>query len=233
MEHSEAIRIQAAEKYLLGELRGELRDQFEDHYFSCPECAEEVRAGAIFLEASRKTLASGILGAGQDASLKKPSAPWLTAWLRPHFVVPALAGLLIFVLYQNTITIPQLKSAASSANAPRALKSFSLLAQNSRGSAPLTIQVQPGSPFSLFVDIPPENKFPVYVCQVVGESGTPEFSLRVSDVEAHDTLQLLIPSGLLSPGKHTLEIRGQAMDASAQPAGPLVASYPFVLEFLR
>ncbi len=233
MEHSEAIRVQAVEKYLLGELCGETRDQFEDHYFSCAECADEIRAGATFLEAAKKTLASSILAEGQIASPNKPFAPWLTGWLRPQFVVPALAGLLVFVVYQNTITIPQLKSVASSANTPRTLKSYSLIAQNSRGAAPLTIQVPPASPFSLFVDIPPENKFPVYVCQVVGESGAPEFSLRVSAAEARETVQLLIPNGLLRPGKHTLEIRGQALGASAQPSGPPVASYSFVLEFLR
>jgi len=33
MDHSEALRQQAAEKYVLGELPPPLRDEFEAHYF--------------------------------------------------------------------------------------------------------------------------------------------------------------------------------------------------------
>src|SRR5258708_28072219 len=141
MEHSEAIRVQAVEKYLLGELRGETRDQFEDHYFSCAECADEIRAGATFLEAAKKTLASGILAEGQIASPNKPFAPWLTGWLRPQFLAPTLAGLLLFVVYQNSVTIPRLNTASSSANSPPTLTSYSLTPQHSPTAYPLTTQL--------------------------------------------------------------------------------------------
>jgi hypothetical protein len=35
MDHLEAKRIQAAEKYVLGELTPALRDEYEEHYFDC------------------------------------------------------------------------------------------------------------------------------------------------------------------------------------------------------
>ncbi len=38
MNHSEALQLQAAEKYILGELAPELRDEYEEHYFECEEC---------------------------------------------------------------------------------------------------------------------------------------------------------------------------------------------------
>jgi anti-sigma factor RsiW len=47
MEHDEAEKSQAVERYLLGELPVTEREAFEEHYFSCPECAEEVRAGLL------------------------------------------------------------------------------------------------------------------------------------------------------------------------------------------
>jgi len=42
MDHETAVKTGATERYLLGELTGEDRDRFEEHYFMCPECAEDV-----------------------------------------------------------------------------------------------------------------------------------------------------------------------------------------------
>jgi len=56
MDHSESIRLMAAEKYLLGELTPELRDQFEEDFFDCQECPFDVRAGAALVENSKVAL---------------------------------------------------------------------------------------------------------------------------------------------------------------------------------
>ena len=44
MDHQEAVRQKATERYLLDELDPELRDQFEEHLFDCQDCALDVRA---------------------------------------------------------------------------------------------------------------------------------------------------------------------------------------------
>jgi anti-sigma factor RsiW len=54
MTHFEAIEGRLAEGYLLGELTAEQREQYEEHYFGCAECAEEVRWGAVFLANVRR-----------------------------------------------------------------------------------------------------------------------------------------------------------------------------------
>ncbi|PYU53470.1 MAG: hypothetical protein DMG48_01380 [Acidobacteria bacterium] len=46
MDHNEALRLHAVEKYVLGELPPSLRDEFEQHFFECQECALDVRAAA-------------------------------------------------------------------------------------------------------------------------------------------------------------------------------------------
>ena len=56
MDHNEALRQQAAEKYVLGELPPTLRDEYEEHYFECEECAEDVRAAAEFVDNVRAVL---------------------------------------------------------------------------------------------------------------------------------------------------------------------------------
>jgi len=33
MDHSEVVRLKVVEKYILGELTADLREQFEEHYF--------------------------------------------------------------------------------------------------------------------------------------------------------------------------------------------------------
>ena len=47
------MRLQAAEKYVLGELAEELREAYEEHYFDCQECATEVIATAAFVDGAR------------------------------------------------------------------------------------------------------------------------------------------------------------------------------------
>jgi len=56
MDHSEALRQQAAEKYVLGELPKPLRDEFEQHFFDCQECALDVKAAAGFVDNARAVL---------------------------------------------------------------------------------------------------------------------------------------------------------------------------------
>ena len=113
MNHDEAIRLNAAEKYLLGELSGELRDQYEDHYFGCAECAQDVRTGAVFIDNARDVLGSGSVAVAELGAKHQPAASgsWWTALLRPAFAIPALALLLLVAGYQNAVTIPHLKTA--------------------------------------------------------------------------------------------------------------------------
>ncbi|HTC94663.1 MAG TPA: zf-HC2 domain-containing protein [Terriglobales bacterium] len=56
MTHFEAIEGRLAEGYLLGELTTEQREQYEEHYFGCPGCVEEIRWGAMFLANARRVL---------------------------------------------------------------------------------------------------------------------------------------------------------------------------------
>ena len=49
-EHPFPDREHAAERYLLGEMSDADRDRYEQHFFSCAECAENVRTTAAFLD---------------------------------------------------------------------------------------------------------------------------------------------------------------------------------------
>lgn len=48
MDHESAVRLQAPERYLLHDLLPADREDFEAHFFTCHDCAEEVLLQAVF-----------------------------------------------------------------------------------------------------------------------------------------------------------------------------------------
>ncbi len=56
MDHSKAVRMQAAAKYVLGELSQVLREEYEEHFFDCTACAIDVKAATDFLNIAREVL---------------------------------------------------------------------------------------------------------------------------------------------------------------------------------
>jgi len=84
MEHNAAVESNAVERYLLGDMPGEERDAFEEHFFSCMECAEEVRVGAH--------LKANWGGAERQARQAAPARSWAN-WLRWPSLIPVAASL--------------------------------------------------------------------------------------------------------------------------------------------
>jgi hypothetical protein len=103
MDHNRAIESQAVERYLLGEMEPEERESFEEHFFTCEECAEEVRAGVRFGANSRQVLPE--LSRPQVAALRHR----LRNWLGPPPLVWVTAALALVVIYQAGFEIPSLR----------------------------------------------------------------------------------------------------------------------------
>jgi anti-sigma factor RsiW len=107
MDHAEATRRFAAEQYLLGELSESEREEFENHFFGCLECAETVEAGAALVANTRAVFQEG-------TRFPDAAAPAWKKWLGLEWgLAPAaaLAGcllMLVVVGYQNTVQIPAL-----------------------------------------------------------------------------------------------------------------------------
>src|SRR5215475_7253487 len=88
MDHTEAVKLQAVEKYILGELAPPLRDEFEAHYFDCMECSLNLRSGVAFAAASRQYFAETV---GREVVVPAPKPDWF-AWLKPLVAVPVFAA---------------------------------------------------------------------------------------------------------------------------------------------
>ena len=54
MDHAEATNTQVTERYLLGDLNAAEADAFEEHFFDCVECADELRVGMRVLSGGRE-----------------------------------------------------------------------------------------------------------------------------------------------------------------------------------
>jgi hypothetical protein len=229
MDHNEAIRLQAAVKYVLGELPQDLRDAYEEHYFDCAECALDVRAAAGFSDNARNVLCQE----EREASLKA-AAPvegrWL-AWLKPVVVVPAFAVVLLVVAYQNMVTIPRAKQEAAGGVGQMFTSVFSLQMANTRGGEAVKVRVHPNESFGLKFDFTPAKTFDSYLCELQDESGRPLAREVVPGTSTNQEAEFAVRGGLVKPGKYNLVFTG-APGSNGEGAREEVLRLGFSVEFL-
>jgi anti-sigma factor RsiW len=219
--HAFADKDDAAERYLLGQMTEADRDAYEQHFFQCVECADEVKATARFLDSCRIVLAD------REGAARAVPRPAQRIWFprRTSAVLTgALAATLAIMVYQNAVTIPRLTRAM----APRALTAVSL-ASSSRGAGAPTIAAPRQQPFLIFVDIPPAGS-DTYDCTIVAKDGDTVIPVSIAAAQTQDAVPLLIPSGLLAPGDYTLVVKGRR--AGAGESATEVARFPFTLRFV-
>jgi len=227
MDHSEAIRLMASEKYLLDELPPDEAEAFEEHLFGCHECAMDVRAGSLFLEHSKVELASPF-PAAERVPDRRVSAGWF-AWWRPAFAIPVMAVLLLVIGYQNLVTYPALKGALAENKLPRLLPAAQLVSGATRGASPSALVVHPGKRFLLPLDIAPQNVFQSYIVELYNPAGGLEWSLPVSSEEIKNTLPIGAP-GVDQAGRYEMVVIG--LNARGEKVSE-VGRYAFDLQFAR
>jgi hypothetical protein len=235
MDHNEAVRLHAAEKYLLGELPKEQHAAFEEHYFDCSACAEEMKTTIAFMESARQVAHEEALQAIEDkrlAPVPPRSGGWF-AWLRPAFAVPVFAALLLFIGYQNGVTIPSLKLASSQTGVGEVAKSFPVLHLDPRGpeASSVLFSVGPQQGFDMDVDITSDSTIG-FTCQILDKAGNVLIPFHVSAEEAKNTVRFHIPGGSLRPGKYLFAVFAGQAPASKKDEGNLVGQKSFTVEFV-
>ena len=217
MDHDVVVRQKMTERYLLNELDSESRDEFEEHFFDCPECALDVRAGSAFVEQSKNVLAEAREAGMAPASSPTPAPArggWL-AWLRPAFAAPALALLLAVVGYQNLVTYPRLQQAL---NRPQVLP-WAPLNVGTWGSGGPVITASPGQGFLLFVRIPPEGSYSSYTADLYSPAGKVEWSLTIPVAAGQDQWPVQVPGANREAGTYALAIRGVTAAGESKEVG--------------
>jgi hypothetical protein len=217
MDHDVVVRQKMTERYLLNELDSESRDEFEEHFFDCPECAFDVRAGSAFVEQSKNVLAETREAEMAPASSPTPapaSGGWL-AWLRPAFAAPALALLLAVVGYQNLVTYPQLQQALSR---PQVLP-WAPVNVGTWGSGGPVIAASPGQGFLLFVRIPPDGTYSNYTADLYSPAGKVEWSLTIPVTAGQDQWPVQVSGANREAGTYTLAVRGVTAAGESKEVG--------------
>jgi len=204
MDHDEAVRQKATERYLLDELDPDVRDQFEEHLFDCQDCALDVRAAAMFVEQTKVVLSEpAVTSPVREPAAAPAKAGWL-AWFRPAFAVPVLALLLVVIGFQNFVTYPHLIQAA---NSPQ-VGPWASVNVSTRGAATTVIKTHLGEGFGLLVNLPPEDGFASYAADLYNPAQKLEWSGVISTAAGEQGRQIYIPGRNRQAGSYTLVVHG-------------------------
>jgi hypothetical protein len=203
MDHRQAIDTQAVERYLLGELPAGEAEDFERHYFECPECALSVESGTLFIADARAVLS----GREEPERLRKPfwnavTQSWMRLWARPATALSMAAAVVLgaVALYQGY----------AARDVARPLPMFQLTGA-SRGEG-VRIAVPAGTPsFALSADVPPDVHFERYVCALTS-GGRIVFRVISPAPPEGQPITVLAPVRGLKTGNYELVISGLGPD---------------------
>jgi len=205
MVHDEAIRVGAAERYVAGELAPAERGAFEEHFFDCPECVEEVRWEMIFAANARAVLPK------RAAMSSKPG--WWGSWLaclRPRRALAlSLAANAVLALGFGFVLI----TGARDAMGPRLIPAY-FAPGPAHNSGDMQVHSIPAGIAAFLARIPSAGpKYSSYSYEILDTAGKREAAGTVNPAADQDSeLYLEVPVGGLPGGVHTLAVRGKPGD---------------------
>jgi hypothetical protein len=205
MTHAQAVKTSAAERYLLDEMPELERYAFEEHYFSCLECAEDVRTAALM----RDGVKAGLIDRTARPAASPAVEPAGTRGWRPSVVLPwAVAATLAVAVGYQVRQAPQ-PGFEAQALSPITLRPAS------RGTEPV-VPLAGASAVTLAVEVssaePGELAF-----DLRSSANAAVSSGRVQAPPPGAPLLLLIPVWTLTPGEHYILTVRHA--SSGSPAG--------------
>jgi hypothetical protein len=210
MDHETAIRIQAAERYILEEFPPEERAEFEEHFFECPECAEEVRSATIFAANATEAL---------KEERAKQTATWERSAARPRrrfwWTLAASAALNVALL--AGIGLERFGAPGTKATIEPQFYSTVAVAAASRGSQS-TAQLPAGAQFfGVRFDLMPGQQFQSFEYQILDAKGSVRDvkSLAAPTGESSE-LQFSVPVVSLDPGEYVLVVHGKQSGNSTE-----------------
>jgi anti-sigma factor RsiW len=197
MDHAEATRRFAVEQYLLGELSEAEREEFEEHFFACEECAEALDTSAAFT-ANAKAVFRELAAFPRPEQAERARWRFWTGWgFAPAAALAgwAVAGLLAgYQIYANRTGSAQfVMTPAISVRAARAAR-------------PLTFSKQQGI-ISLTVVHEWDENYSSYQGEL--ESGTDrKIVLSYKLAAVPDDLAIAVRPGSLGTGTFFLNLYG-------------------------
>jgi hypothetical protein len=198
MEHNELTKY-ATERYLLEEMPDAERDRFEEHFFSCIECAAEVRAGARMMAAGREVVRE--LDAPVVPFKKKTSWQWFPQTAAAS-VIAASVG------WFGAVSTMRPVASVVAATEIRAT-------QAERATAEPAKTVPAGGQSILSFDIPPNDDAVSFVYTVRDASGKVWLTKTASLEEAANPVLLVLTA--LPRGKYEVVIEAVRKEGQRAP----------------
>jgi hypothetical protein len=198
MDHETAVQLKATERYFLGELTGADREGFEEHFFMCPECAEDVRALTVFAANAKAVFREEAAPPAIPAFLST-KAFWLSAALN--------VALLAALGYVGLKFAPQVKQELAEARAPQFVQDVPVLGV-SRGDSAIR-EIAPTTQRIVFSFYLP-GQFQSIAYQLKDESGSsgPRVILPAPPKEDSSESHLSLSTASLKPGAYEIAFWG-------------------------
>ena len=216
LDHLKATKRNVADRYVLGELSQAQREEFEDHYFECVDCAEDVRAFLAISSNSRSVLVDV-----PDYEVPAPGPVgtrlgWfqaLLSWRPPaiYTIPPALAMLALTVMttYQTITLRTQLVA--------QSVPQFALRPEARGDDGEISIKKQ--GPFVLLTaDVPGAPRATKWKIRGIA-SPAPLMEGTAPAPVPGSSLSVLIPTSKLGTGQFVLVL---CPDGMPQETGPEV-----------
>jgi hypothetical protein len=228
MDHLEAKRLHAAEKYVLGELSADQRDAYEEHYFDCAECAEDVQATLTFVSAGREVFREEPVPVVVAPKQLAPRSRW-SSWFRPMIAIPAIAVLLLAVGYYSRTSKPQIGVITDPGQTILSSPSFGLRGGDRLENEKTVVQVHGNESVQLHFDFVPSQvqSFSSYTGELQDSASRVLLQFNIPPNRVNKEVNLIVPAGLLHPGDYALTVFGQ--DASSAAKIP-VTKFSFAVQ---
>lgn len=226
MDHKIAVKKLAAQRYMLGEMTPVEREQFESHYFACPECAEVLMDTAAFVDNLKAVLAEEKQVAEEPERWWRILVPWRGGF---PAMIPAMAAAVFCVIagYQQFIRIPALRASL----APRPAVAALIRPSDVRGEIPV-VNIDRGAAYATALVLADLGSGARHI----------QFEIRRADHTPVDFVTMPVPPGVsggaqvqiplqaekFTPGRYTASLRERASESA--PWSEVVATYEFEVQ---
>jgi hypothetical protein len=209
IKHEDAVKDLMAERYLLGELNAAERDAFEEHFFSCDACFEQIKAGTEFVSQLRQI-------ATQDP--QDPLAPGFMSHLIANARQPLTITMFGFLLFASGLAVHQ-NSVIANLKAPRP-EIRSVLTGIAHGSGEIhVIKIPRNSALSLNVEYAPKGEFISYQAQILSSSGKALHTVALPETQVGTTASIAVPADALKSAQYSVVVFGRRSDGSQEEVG--------------
>lgn len=190
-EHEQAIRTLAAERYMLGQMTDDERETFEEHYFNCRFCVEDVKGIDLM---SRAAL---------QPPKPQPVSKWRPMTVAPWAVAASLAGALALQPIMRTAPVIPLAAGLYATGTP--------LTTESRAAA-VVPELPAGREILQYLEIAHDPQYTQYRWNLRSDEGKSLQAGTVTLKEIEDPYPLRL--GPLPAGRYELVIEGVRKDGN-------------------